>query len=132
MVRLWNLTADPSGFENPKGLGRQNVHATPDHQTLCSPRPARDGVTPALDRTVERGDLSQAHPGFTITPQASGETLLTGLVADQAALHGLLNKIRDIGLLLLSVQREESEESSRDKSSKAGGNAGRTEIPHEE
>ena len=41
--------------------------------------------------------------GFTITPQASGETLLTGPVADQAALHGLLNKIRDIGLPLLSV-----------------------------
>ena len=41
--------------------------------------------------------------GFTITPLGSGETLLTGPVADQAALHGLLNKIRDIGLPLLSV-----------------------------
>ena len=48
--------------------------------------------------------------GFTIIPQASGETLLTGPVADQAALHGLLNKIRDIGLPLLSVKRADTEE----------------------
>ena len=67
--------------------------------------------------------------GFTITPQAGGETLLTGPVADQAALHGLLNKIRDIGLFLLSVQREGIEESSRGKSSEASENVGRTEIP---
>jgi hypothetical protein len=45
--------------------------------------------------------------GFTITPQTSDETLLTGPVADQAALHGLLDKIRDLGLPLLSVNRIE-------------------------
>lgn len=43
--------------------------------------------------------------GFAIAPQAGGETLLTGPVADQAALHGLLAKIRDLGLPLLSVER---------------------------
>ena len=43
--------------------------------------------------------------GFTITPQADGTTSLTGPVADQAALHGLLGKIRDLGLPLLSVRR---------------------------
>ena len=43
--------------------------------------------------------------GFTITPVSEGETLLTGTVADQAALHGVLHKIRDLGLPLLSVQR---------------------------
>jgi hypothetical protein len=48
--------------------------------------------------------------GFAITPQADDETLLAGPVADQAALHGLLGKIRDLGLPLLSVQRVESEE----------------------
>ena len=47
---------------------------------------------------------------FIITPQADDETLLTGPVADQAALHGLLNKIRDIGLPLLSIRRVETEE----------------------
>ncbi len=45
--------------------------------------------------------------GFTITWQADDETLLTGPVADQAALHGLLGKIRDLGLPLLSVKRLE-------------------------
>ncbi|MFQ6102451.1 MAG: hypothetical protein ACE5OS_14660 [Anaerolineae bacterium] len=48
--------------------------------------------------------------GFTITPQANGETLPTGLVADQSALHGLLARIRDLGLSLLSVKRVGSEE----------------------
>lgn len=42
---------------------------------------------------------------FEILPQANGETMLVGPVADQAALHGLLHKIRDLGLPLLSVSR---------------------------
>lgn len=41
--------------------------------------------------------------GLTITPQANGDTLLTGPVADQAALHGLLRKVRDLGLPLVEV-----------------------------
>ena len=45
--------------------------------------------------------------GFTITPQADDETLLVGPVPDQAALHGLLGKIRDLGLPLLSIKRVE-------------------------
>jgi hypothetical protein len=43
--------------------------------------------------------------GLTIVPRAGGETLLTGLVRDQAALHGLIIKIRDKGLPLSSVKR---------------------------
>ena len=46
--------------------------------------------------------------GLTIHPLASGETLLTGPVADQAALYGLLTKIRDVGLPLLAVNRVEA------------------------
>ena len=41
--------------------------------------------------------------GLTITLEDNGETLLTGPVADQAALHGLLKKVRDVGMPLLSV-----------------------------
>ena len=41
--------------------------------------------------------------GFTITLEDNGETLLTGSVVDQAALYGLLRKVRDIGMPLLSV-----------------------------
>ena len=43
--------------------------------------------------------------GFAIVPLECGETLLTGLVVDQSALFGLLNKIRDIGLPLLSLRQ---------------------------
>ena len=41
--------------------------------------------------------------GLSITLEDNGETLLTGPVADQAALHGLLRKVRDVGMPLLSV-----------------------------
>ena len=41
--------------------------------------------------------------GLTITLEANGDTLLTGSVVDQAALYGLLRKVRDLGMLLLSV-----------------------------
>ena len=41
--------------------------------------------------------------GLAITLEDNGETLLTGLVVDQAALHGLLKKVRDVGMPLLSV-----------------------------
>jgi len=34
-----------------------------------------------------------------------GETLIRGLLADQAALHGILIKVRDLGLCLISVRR---------------------------
>ena len=43
--------------------------------------------------------------GLTITQEDNGETLLTGAVVDQAALHGLLRKVRDLGMPLLSVNR---------------------------
>ncbi len=45
--------------------------------------------------------------GLTITLEDNGETLLTGPVVDQAALHGLLRKVRDLGVPLLSVSRVE-------------------------
>ena len=43
--------------------------------------------------------------GLSITLESNGDTLLTGSVVDQAALHGLLKKVRDLGMPLLSVNR---------------------------
>ena len=47
--------------------------------------------------------------GMTITLGDMGDTLLTGPVADQAALYGLLRKMRDLGMPLVSINRVESE-----------------------
>jgi hypothetical protein len=48
--------------------------------------------------------------GLTITQEEDGETLLTGPVVDQAALYGLLRKVRDLGMPLLSVNRVEPDQ----------------------
>jgi hypothetical protein len=43
--------------------------------------------------------------GLRVTSDAGGETTITGPVPDQAALHGLLAKVRDLGLPLMAVRR---------------------------
>jgi hypothetical protein len=47
--------------------------------------------------------------GLSITSLENGETLLTGLVLDQAMLHSLLRKVRDVGLPLVAVMQVEPE-----------------------
>ena len=49
-------------------------------------------------------DWSDWFEGLTVHQEASGETVLSGSL-DQAALHGVLAKVRDLGLALLTVQR---------------------------
>jgi hypothetical protein len=48
--------------------------------------------------------------GLILTREDNGETLLTGQVVDQAALYGVLRKVRDLGMLLISVTRVEPEQ----------------------
>jgi hypothetical protein len=47
--------------------------------------------------------------GMQVTGDQSGQTTIAGPVTDQAALHGLLAKVRDLGLPLLSVRRSDSD-----------------------
>jgi len=54
----------------------------------------------------------------TITLEENGDTLLTCPVVDQAALHGLLKKIRDLGMPLLSVNRSVSDQNFKNSSKK--------------
>ena len=69
--------------------------------------PERDAEQSTVDQIRVKGHLghrwSDWFEGLTITLEENGDTLLTGLVSDQAALHGLLKKVRDLGLPLLSV-----------------------------
>ena len=50
--------------------------------------------------------------GLTISQSDPGETMLTGLVADQAALYGIIARLRDLGLKLISLSSKEEQESS--------------------
>lgn len=52
--------------------------------------------------------------GLTVTLEEDGITLLTGTVIDQAALHGLLKKVRDLGMPLLSVNAIDSNDNPQD------------------
>jgi hypothetical protein len=69
--------------------------------------PKTDPAQPMVYQIRIKGHLGSQwtdwFEGLTITLEDNGDTLLTGLVVDQAALHGLLKKVRDLGMPLVSV-----------------------------
>jgi hypothetical protein len=77
----------------------------------------REFNTSAVYQIRVKGSLDETwadwFDGFSITPQPGGKTALTGPVRDQAALHGLLSKIRDLGLPLVLVECVESQRTGR-------------------
>jgi hypothetical protein len=69
--------------------------------------PKTDPSQPVVYQIRIKGQLDSQwtdwFEGLTITLEEDGDTLLTGPVIDQAALHGLLKKVRDLGMPLVSV-----------------------------
>ena len=74
----------------------------------------REFDKPAMYEIRVRGRLdarwARWFANMQIIPQPNGECLLTGPIADQAALYGVVSRMRDLGLVLISVHRVSREE----------------------
>ena len=81
-------------------------------ETYTTPEDYEDQYEPGLYEIRIKGHLDDrravSFEGLTLTREGSGNTLLVGPVVDQAALHGLLRKVRDLGMPLISVIRVRS------------------------
>jgi hypothetical protein len=84
------------------------------HQSGCSKnqRNVQKGGTGSGPRPIHYYEIRiEDHPnpnwfeGFSLTWLENGETVLSGPVADQAALHGLLNQLRNLNLTLIALKR---------------------------
>jgi len=79
--------------------------------------PTHDADQPMAYQIRIKGHLSprwtEWFAGLTITLEGDGNTLLNGPVIDQSALHGILKKIRDLGMPLLSVNHVDSNKRAR-------------------
>jgi hypothetical protein len=84
------------------------------------PAPQTDFDEPLVYQIRVKGhlgdDWADWFGGLTITLEDNGDTLLTGSQIDQAALHGLLKKVRDLGLTLVSVNQVHSHETRQNRS----------------
>ena len=82
------------------------------------PNPAAEPGLPATYLIRIKGRLEPRWSAWfeelTVTPEDNGDTVLRGPVVDQAALHGLLTRVRDLGLPLLSITRVETGEDEPD------------------
>ena len=81
-------------------------------ETYTTPEDYEDHDEPGLYEIRIKGHLDDrravSFEGLTLTREGSGNTLLVGPVVDQAALYGLLRKVRDLGMPLISVIRVRS------------------------
>jgi hypothetical protein len=72
-----------------------------------TPKPQFDSPQPVFYKIRIKGELDSQwtdwFEGLSITLDDNGDTLISGPVIDQAALHGILKKVRDLGIPLVSV-----------------------------
>ena len=84
--------------------------------------PIIDPSQPMVYQIRIKGHLSRQwtdwFEGLTITLEEDGDMLLTGPLLDQAALHGLLKKVRDLGMPLVSVNPVQRDENRLEEDSK--------------
>jgi hypothetical protein len=82
----------------------------------ATPASTGDHYEPGLYEIRLKGHLDDKwadwFEGLSITREDNGETVLRGSVVDQAALHGVLRKVRDLGVLLLSVVQVERKQAN--------------------
>jgi hypothetical protein len=92
------MTANPLSMYSEKNLMKRNLFMTNGHE-FDKPIAYQIRLKGALDSS-----WSEWFGGFTITLQGD-ETILIGIVRDQSALHGILAKINDLGLSIVSLER---------------------------
>lgn len=91
-----------------RDLEQQRLEGDGTKPKMCKTRGSTKGDhEPGLYEIRIRGHLDDRRAawfeGLTLKREDSGDTLLTGMVVDQAALYGLLRKVRDLGMPLISV-----------------------------
>lgn len=92
------MTTTPSRSARPVG--------DPDRAGIAQASPRAGGVYSLRVAGHLDQRWSSWFDGLVVSADEDGSTLLTGAVPDQAALHGLLTRVRDLGLDLLAVTRE--------------------------
>ncbi len=90
----------PSGHTGDKGMANTRNSETHPSQPVVYQIRLKGHLSP---------DWSDWFAGLTIRLTDNGETLLTGPLVDQAALYGVLRKVRDLGIRLLSVMHVQLE-----------------------